>query len=234
MLLTRNEIATLYTHPHLNAIPAPGSWLGEGLRQLTLFPAMRLFLNIEISGVDNLSSGGPYIFAANHASHLDAPLLLAALPLHLRMRTRIAAAADYFFTNRLKGAAVSTLLNTFPFERKGAGCAASLAYCKDLLSTGHSLLIFPEGTRSRDGQIHPFKRGAAKLALSTACQVIPTRIDGTFAALPKGAHRLQQHNVRISFGAPLDLSTVDNVEKATSMIEQAVRRDGERVEGSGE
>jgi len=138
------------------------TWLGEALRQILLFPALHLFVNLKVDGTDNLTCGGPYIFAANHASHLDTPSLLKALPLRLRLQVQVAAAADYFFTKRWKGVLTGILLNAFPFERRGPDRAAGLAQAEKVLSKGYSLLIFPEGTRSRDGQLQPFKWGVGK------------------------------------------------------------------------
>ncbi len=140
------------------------TWLGEGLRWLLLFPVLHLFIDIAADGTDALTKGRSYIFAANHSSHLDAPALLAALPLHLRLQVCVAAAADYFFTSYWKGMLVSLFLNAFAFERKGTGCYASLAHAQQLLVKGHSLLIFPEGSRTEDGQIRHFKQGVGRLA----------------------------------------------------------------------
>ncbi len=201
-------------------------WLGEALRQLLLFPALRLFVDLKVDSIDNLTGGGPYIFAANHASHLDTPILLKALPLRLRLQVRVAAAADYFFTNRWKGALTSTLLNAFPFERKGIGCTTSLAQAQQLLSKGHSLLIFPEGTRTTDGRLQPFKRGIGKLAQARSATIIPTWIEGTFAALPKGSrwpHHPRRHDVVIRFGTPLSFAPNSNALEITATVEQQVR-----------
>lgn len=199
------------------------TWLGEGLRQLLLFPVLRLFVDLTVDSADNLTNGGPYIFAANHASHLDAPLLLKALPLHVRLRVQVAAAADYFFTNYWKGLLTSMLLNAFPFERKGPGCITSLEQAQQLLGAGHSLLIFPEGTRTKDGRLHPFKCGVGKLALVTSASVVPTSIEGTFAALPKGARWPRRQRVVIRFGIPLHFAPGSNPVHVVTAIEQQVR-----------
>ncbi len=217
----RFEIAGRSTYPIT-------TWLGEALRQILLFPALHLFVNLKVDGTDNLTCGGPYVFAANHASHLDTPLLLKALPLHLRLQTQVAAAADYFFTNRWSAEVTRILLNAFPFERKGIGCLASIAQAQQLLATGHSILIFPEGTRTKDGRLQPFKRGVGKLAQTGSATVIPTWIEGTFAALPKGSYWPRRHEIAIRFGSPLSFAPNSNPLHIATAIEQQVRTLGKK------
>src|SRR5204862_7028063 len=125
--------------------------------QVTLFPVLRLFTAPDVVGIENIQGHGPSIFVANHSSHLDAPLILAALPLHLRLQLRVAAAADYFFAKPWLAAFVTVLLNAFPITRKGAGCVNSLATSVELLRQGDSVLLFPEGTRSKEGPLQPLK-----------------------------------------------------------------------------
>lgn len=198
--------------------------VGEGLRCLFLFPVLRLFAPVKIEGREYVRGAGPFLFAANHASHLDAPVVLAALPVHLRMHVRVAAAADYFFSRRWKGWLASTLLNAFPFERRAPGCARSLKQTQRLLNAGQSVLIFPEGTRSKDGSIQPFKRGVGLLALGGARPVIPIHIEGTYAAWPRGARWPRRQQVVVQFGAPLSFSTSEEPLCVAAQIEQAVRK----------
>ena len=199
------------------------TWLGEGLRWALLFPALRLFVRVKVYGTENLQGEGPYILAANHASHLDAPLLLASLPLRLRLQVRVVAAADYFFSQRWKGALVRVVFNAFSFERKGAGSMSSLAQAQRLLCAGHSLLLFPEGTRTQNGQLQPFKWGVGKLALARSASVIPIWIDGTYAALPKGARWPHPQKIAIWFGAPMQFAPTSSPLSIAAEIERQVR-----------
>ena len=198
-------------------------WLGEGVRQTLLFPALKMYTPLTIKGVENLKGEQPFIFVANHASHLDAPLLLEALPIHLRVRGRVAAAADYFFNRPWKGLLVSTVLNAFPLVRKGIGCLNSLAQVQELLRNGQSLVVFPEGTRTVDGNLQPFKRGIARLAMTRGVQVVPVWIEGTHAALPKGSHWPHHQAVSITFGTPLSFAPGSNAAHVTAEIEQSVQ-----------
>ena len=198
-------------------------WAGEALRQALLFPALRLVAPLTIEGAEHLRGNGPFIFAANHSSHLDAPVILAALPGRLHQRTRIAAAADYFFTNRGKGLLVSTMLNAFAFERKGPGRQASLEEAQRLLRAGRSVLIFPEGTRSPDGHMQPFKRGVGTLALADGIPVIPIYIEGAHDACPKGACWPRPHHIVVRFGKPLCFAQPGEPLEVAACVEQAVR-----------
>lgn len=205
------------------------NWVGEGLRQTLLFPAMRQRVPLQVSGLENLGNG-PYIFAANHSSHLDTPILLQALPLQLRLQTRVAAAYDYFFTSRCKGLALQILLNVFPFVRKGPGAQDSLQQATELLAAGQSLLIFPEGTRTADGQIHRFKLGIARLATTSKVQVVPVWIDGTYAAMPRGTNWPCHQAIRVTFGEPVSFIAADptaltpaSLKVVTQAIENRIR-----------
>lgn len=199
------------------------AWLGEGLRCLLLFPVLRLVAPLTVEGIEHIQGEGPYIFAVNHTSHLDTPILLAALPRDLRLRVRVAAAADYFFTSRWKGMLVRTLLGAFAFERKSSGCLSSIACAEHIIHAGQSLVLFPEGTRAQDGHLQHFKWGVGKLALATGVQVIPTYIEGTFAALPKGVHWPRRHHVTVRLGAPLTFAAGSSPTTVASAIEHQVR-----------
>lgn len=222
MLATKHHLATpASTHP--GTAETITVWLSEALRWLLLFPALRLFIRITTIGTDALIKGQPYVFAANHSSHLDAPTLLAALPLHLRLQVRVAAAADYFFTSYWKGMLVSLFLNAFAFERKGTGRHASLAHAQQLLVRGQSLLIFPEGTRTEDGQIRHFKQGVGILALKASAPVVPTWIGGTFAALPKGSYFPRCQQVVVKFGTPMRFAPDCDPAFIATEVERQVR-----------
>jgi 1-acyl-sn-glycerol-3-phosphate acyltransferase len=197
--------------------------LHEALRCMTLFPLLRLLTAPAVAGIENIQGQGPYIFVANHSSHLDAPLILAVLPLHQRLQLRIAAAADYFFTKPWLAVFVTVLLNAFPIARKGAACVNSLVAPAELLRQGYSILLFPEGTRSRDGRLRPFKSGVARLALAEKVCVVPIWIEGAYAAFPKGAKLPRPHKVVIRFGTPMYCTEGDTLPGVIAEIEHQVR-----------
>jgi len=126
----------------------------------------------------------PFIVVANHSSHLDAPLITGALPLARARYLAAGAAADYFFDVAWRRAATALFFNAFPVDRTGQGSRSGLA--KELLARGVPLLIFPQGGRSKDGVIGPFKPGAAVLSMSIGVPCVPVAIIGAADAMPPG------------------------------------------------
>ena len=111
------------------------------------------------------------VFAANHHSHVDSPLLLTTIPEPWRHKTFVGAAADYFFTNPVSSAASALALNAIPIGRDGVS-RRSVSQAEALLRDGWSLVLFPEGGRSPDGWGQPHKGGAAWLAERTGSPVV--------------------------------------------------------------
>ena len=126
---------------------------------------------------------GPCVIVANHSSHADTAALIAALP--ARRQPAVAAAADYWFRGGVRPAICRALCAAFPVRRSGGG-SADLAAAVRLLAAGHDVIVFPEGTRSRDGQTGDFHRGAARLAAAAGAPLVPAGISGTRTLLPPG------------------------------------------------
>lgn len=174
-------------------------------------PAMAFYVRRTLHGraaLDGLD--GPVVFVANHSSHMDTPAILCALPSRWRRRTAVAAAADYFYTRRDVAAAVSLGFNTIPMSRAGGGLdEASTAHVDRLLEGGWSLVLYAEGTRSRDGSVGRLRTGAAVIAARHGLPIVPIHVDGTRTAMPLGrkwmvrAGRGRRHPVALSFGAPI-------------------------------
>jgi 1-acyl-sn-glycerol-3-phosphate acyltransferase len=185
-------------------------------------PLARVLASPLIRGSEALTGlDGPVIFAANHASHADTPLLLSCLPLRFRHRTAVAAAADYFFDRRWKADAWSFLLAAIPIERtKVNRRSADLA--AGLLADDWSLVIFPEGGRSPDGWAQTFRGGAAYLAARTGCPVVPVHLDGTRHILPKGGKGIRRTRTTITFGTPLWPAEGEDTRRFGVRIEAAV------------
>src|SRR4029077_16215359 len=150
----------------------------------------------------DLETPQPVIFAANHHSHVDTPLLLSSLPEPWRHKVFVGAAADYFFKTTVTSVASALALNAIPIERtrvsrRSADDAAAL------IDDGWSLVIFPEGGRSPDGWGQPFRGGAAYLALRCQVPVVPVHIEGPGRILRKGRNRPRRSPTRLTFGDPL-------------------------------
>jgi 1-acyl-sn-glycerol-3-phosphate acyltransferase len=150
--------------------------------------------------VEGAVPSGPCVIVANHSSHADTAVLLAAL--HARTRPGVAAAADYWFASRLRTAACRGLVGAFPVRRDGGGSADLLA-TSDALGGGRIVIVYPEGTRSRDGGLARFHSGAARLAARAGVPLVPAAIVGTRELLPvHGRLPLRRTAVEVRFGAP--------------------------------
>ncbi len=157
----------------------------RGLQRGVLTPLTWSQTRPEVQGreyIDGLD--GPVIVVANHASHLDTPLILGSLPTPLARRLAVGAAADYFFDARWRAAVTALVFNAFPIERYGSRRRSSVA--PQLLDDGWNLLLFPEGTRSEDGWMSTLRLGAAQLCVMKRVPAVPVVLRGTFAAMPRG------------------------------------------------
>jgi 1-acyl-sn-glycerol-3-phosphate acyltransferase len=168
-----------------------------------LEPIFRSQVRPYVQGLDVLQRvKPPVLFVANHASHLDTPLILLSLPDEWRRRTAVAAAADYFFDTWWRAVGSAVVFNTFPIERRGGSMAATPG---QVIAEGWNLVVFPEGTRSPDGWLGKFRMGAAWLAVEQQVPVIPVAHRGTYNAMPRGQGwpSRGRRPVTIRFGEPL-------------------------------
>jgi 1-acyl-sn-glycerol-3-phosphate acyltransferase len=175
-----------------------------------------------VEGQDRLGDlKGPVIFAANHSSHLDTPLILSVLPRRFRHHSVVAGAADYFFDTRLKGALSAFSLGAIPFERHRVS-RRSLELAAELLEEGWSVLIYPEGGRSPDGWGQAFSAGAAYLSIRTGTPMVPIHVSGTSRALPKGATRFRPGPTSVTFGHPIRAGRGEDARKMAVRLEAEV------------
>lgn len=195
---------------------ARAALLSFGLGPMIDYYARKRVVGGEI--FDTLSH--PVVFVANHSSHLDTPTILRALPPKWRRRTAVAAAADYFYNKRWKANGVALLFNTVPLGRKGGGLGSGATDHVDrLIDEGWNLVMFPEGTRSRDGDIGKVRSGAAVIAAQHGIDIVPIYISGTHEAMPPGQNWPQRkpgrffsrrHEVEVRFGDPIRPGAVED------------------------
>jgi long-chain acyl-CoA synthetase len=219
-------------------IPVPGivarlgrKLLGAGQRAL-----YEGWYDTKVRGAAFVPHDRNFLVVANHSSHLDMGLVKVALG---REGERLAALAarDYFFDTPLKRAYFENFTNLIPMEREGS-LRASLRAAAEALRRGYHLLIFPEGTRSRDGSLAPFYPTAGYLALHCGVDVVPAWLSGTHEALPPGKALPRKAPLEVRFGPPVavtelrrrteGLSRSEAYRAATEVIEEAVKalRDG--------
>ncbi|WP_066039070.1 lysophospholipid acyltransferase family protein [Herbiconiux solani] len=167
---------------------------------------------------------GAFIAVANHSSHLDAPLIMCALPRRLGRYLAAGAAADYFFDIWWRRILTALFFNAFPIDRTGT--AQKQGVSKKLLARGVPLLVFPEGTRSKTGEMADFKAGAA--ALSIACDVpcVPIALVGASLAMPRGRNWPipGRPPVAVVFGEPMLGRPGETPDQFSARIAREVRR----------
>jgi 1-acyl-sn-glycerol-3-phosphate acyltransferase len=182
---------------------APATLVRAGLQRMLFGTLLRAEVRLDVRGVEVLDElGGPAVIVANHSSHLDAPVILDALGPRRRRRVAVAAAADYFFDVWWRAAPSGLVIGTFPLERRGGPGGNPSA---KLLRDGWSLVMFAEGGRSYTGELRPFKKGAAYLALEAGVPVVPVALRGTYEAMPPRQNWVTRGRppVSVTFGQPL-------------------------------
>ena len=158
--------------------------------------------DLKIEGLENIRPGQHYVIVANHQSLLDILLVLAALPVHYKFIAKKELFVWPFIGWHMGLAGYIPIDRNEPTGRKTAFLSA-----QRVLEQGVSVLFFPEGTRSPDGQIHPFKMGAFKAAKEAGVKVLPVVIDGTWDAVPKHSWKLRKKVAFVvSVGKPVELN----------------------------
>jgi len=168
----------------------------------------RFIWQIEVSGIEHVPKSGPFILTPNHESHFDALWISSYLPPSLRYSFCCLAKQEHF--ERLTTRLFASLVGGIPVNRQGDALPALRTAAK-ALSAQQSLLIHPEGTRTRTGTLLPFHRGPAKLAIATGAPLIPVRIIGAYDIFPPHRKlpsffdwkRLQRRPLQIIFGKPI-------------------------------
>jgi 1-acyl-sn-glycerol-3-phosphate acyltransferase len=172
-----------------------------------LFTAfVRLYVRPRVIGADTLPAEGGFIIAANHSSHADTAVIFTALPKAIRERFVAGAAQDYFFRGGPQQFFSRTLFNAIPIARDRRGGQDPLRHAARALREGYALLLYPEGTRSQDGTVGPFRSGIGRLiAEFPGTPVVPTFVQGTRRVMPKGKLIPRPLKVVVHFGVPLQI-----------------------------
>ncbi|MBI4375490.1 MAG: 1-acyl-sn-glycerol-3-phosphate acyltransferase [Elusimicrobia bacterium] len=192
--------------------------------------AYRWYFDTKIEGVGHIPLKSGFLVAANHASHLDMGLIKQALG-SAGEELMSLAAKDYFFSSSLGRFFFGRFTNLVPLDR--CEPKESLRYASSLLGQGRNLLIFPEGTRSLDGRINPFKPSIGYLALKNQVDVLPIYLEGTYEALPKGWLWPRARRLRARIGPAISFQELSELAQnrpnneayrlVTARVEQAVR-----------
>jgi long-chain acyl-CoA synthetase len=215
------------------------TWPVQIIRRLSqaiwILPLARAFAHLKVDGREHLRDlRGPIVLAANHQSHMDVPVILAALPGHLRARIAPAMAKEFFkahffpaqhswrerLTNSLNYYLAAFYFNAFPLPQREAGARQTLQYIGELTGDNWSVLIFPEGLRSEE--IKPFRGGIGMIGARLEIPVVPVRIRGVNQVLHPAWMMVRPGPVQVAFGAALHLRG-DDYGALASQVEAAVR-----------
>ena len=154
------------------------------------------------------------IYYANHTSHFDTLVIVAALPAELRAETHPVAALDYWGVSALRRFIAVQCLNGVLIDRSGQSSTDPLQPPAELLARGHSLILFPEGTRGADGDIGRFRSGLYNLAQRfPQAELVPVYLDNPRRGMPKGSFLIVPLICTARFGAPLTLDPSEDREQ---------------------
>jgi 1-acyl-sn-glycerol-3-phosphate acyltransferase len=202
------------------------SGLLESLAHHVCFSLVRTYFAIAhrltIVGREKLPAHGPFVLAANHCSHLDALALGAALAPRHRERAFPIAAGDVFFQSTVTSRFSAIVLNALPMWRKNCGPHALADLRRKLQEEKAIFIIFPEGGRSRDGSMKPFKHGLGMLVAETNVPVVPCGLAGAFEALPPDRKLPRPVAIKLVIGDPLEFASTANDRAGWSQIAASV------------
>ncbi|MDJ0953946.1 MAG: lysophospholipid acyltransferase family protein [Acidimicrobiia bacterium] len=169
-----------------------------------------------VSGTENVQPGTQYFFLANHLSNFDIPLLFRAIPTPIRYLAKKELYKIPVFAQALKVAGIVKIDRT-------AGASSYAAINEGVArakANGYSLIVFPEGTRSRDGALHPFKKGAFRMAISTGLPVVPVTVNGTWEVWPPGSKLFYRGHADVVIHEPIPTAelTVKDIDTLRAQV----------------
>jgi long-chain acyl-CoA synthetase len=216
----------------------PFRWFRTVFQHAISLPLYRHYLPLTVTGLEKLDGiEPPVIFAANHVSHLDVPTIYAALPHKWHSLLAPAMMKDHFraffepagqSVKEVTLAAASyflacSIFNAYPLPKQMSGTRRALAYTADLINRGYSPIVFPEGLRTSDGSLQPFRPGIGLMAVRLHVPVVPVRIRGLYEiySIHDSWPRIGPVDVRI--GTPLSFPPDTKYEDAAKRLEEVIR-----------
>lgn len=171
-------------------------------------------IRFKVAGTENVPRGRGAVFCANHHSNVEPPVLFRAV--HPRLRV--------FYKHEIDQipllARAFRMAGFIPIDRRNREAAMrSIEMGAAALRGGTSILIFPEGTRSKTGELLPFKKGGFRMAIKAGAPIVPVSISGGGAAMVKGSFIIRPATLTIRIGAPIETQGVD-VEQRDALIER--------------
>jgi len=184
------------------------------------------FVRVEVEGTENIPKDSNFLVIANHQSLLDIPLLLAYIDPALAF-----IAKKEVSKIPMIGSFVKEMGGVFLDRSDARKAVSALMEAMKNLKEGRSFVLFPEGTRSTDGNLKEFKKGSLKLALRTNVKVLPVVIDGTINVTPKGSIFLKPNKVKLKILKPLDPKDFKDEETLRNFLHQRIEKELKRLRG---
>lgn len=227
--------AVAYPYPRWT-LRFPMTWIRPVVYHAFLLPLSRIMCTPRVIGTEHLAKvNGPALFISNHITHIDAPLILSVLPFRWRLRLAIAMSGEYvrdwryppttfgWFARLRKRAAYvlgAGLFNIFSLPRQ-SGFRQSFAYAGEAMDRGYSVLIFPEGTETKDGRIQPFRAGIGLLASELNVPVVPVMLRGLFELKNQRPRKyfVPRGTVSVTFGEPITFAPETTPAEITKQLE---------------
>jgi len=176
-----------------------------------------MFLPVSVDGTEHIQPGQSYVFVANHQSMFDVWLVYGWLPVVFKWLMKAELRKVPFVGIGCKAAG-----HIFVDRRNAKAAMESLKEVEKQLTNGVCTVIFPEGTRSLNGEVGRFKRGAFQIAWDLGLPVIPLSLDGCFEVMPKGKPFVNRHPVHMHIGEPIDLKQFADANEAIDFVRNAV------------
>lgn len=176
-----------------------------------------MFLPVSVDGTEHIQPGQSYVFVANHQSMFDVWLVYGWLPVIFKWLMKAELRKVPFVGIGCKAAG-----HIFIDRRNAMAAMESLKEVEKQLKNGVCTVIFPEGTRSLNGEVGRFKRGAFQIAWDLGLPVIPLSLDGCFEVMPKGKPFVNRHPVHMHIGEPIDLKQFADANEAIDFVRNAV------------
>ncbi|MBI4096772.1 MAG: AMP-binding protein [Candidatus Levybacteria bacterium] len=176
-------------------------------------PLSNLFFDLKVHGLSNLESiKRPAVFISNHVSYLDQPAIMYSLPRNIRYKIASATREEFFFSregtplfNKILFPYSMIAFNTFLLPQK-SGFRKSLSFMGSLIDQGVSILIFPEGTRTKNGKLGPFMQGLGLLTKELQVPIVPIKILGMEKIYPRGSKFPKKGKCQVVFGKPIEFT----------------------------
>ena len=172
--------------------------------------------SIHVTGIENVPKTGGVLFVANHQSNFDIPILVGHVPRDKGFIAKLELLKVPSFSRWMK------YIGCIFIDRKDARQSlTAINQAAERLKAGHSLVIFPEGTRSADGTVGPFKAGGLKLAMKARVPIVPVTINGSKNIMPKGSSLIKSAKVEVIVSPPVILDELKGMD--SGQISELVR-----------